>query len=71
MRELVVPIVPFPTDVGTNAKNGVHPGMLDLLEEPDDVVVPLEVVLQNRQEDAGLFTNTKEFFYWSWDDWCM
>ena len=46
MRELVVPIVPFPTDVGTNAKNGVHPGMLDLLEEPDDVVVPLEVVLR-------------------------
>ena len=41
-----VPILPFPTDVGTNAKNSVHSSVLNLFEEPDDVVVSLKVVLQ-------------------------
>ena len=41
-----VPIVPFPADVGTNAKNSVHSSVLNLFEEPDDVVVSLKVVLQ-------------------------
>lgn len=41
-----IPIVPFAADVRANAQNGVHTGVLDLLEEPDNVVVPLEVVLK-------------------------
>lgn len=45
-----VPIVPFPTDVGTNAKNSMHSSVLDLLEEPNDVVVSLEVVLQVKRK---------------------
>jgi hypothetical protein len=47
-----VPIVPFPTDVGTNSKNSVHSSVLDLFEEPHDVVVSLKVVLQVRKENA-------------------
>jgi hypothetical protein len=48
----IVPIVPFPTDVGTNAKNSVHSSVLDLFEEPDDVVVSLEVVLQTHTKTS-------------------
>jgi hypothetical protein len=48
----IVPIVPFPTDVRTNAKNSVHSSVLDLFEEPDDVVVSLKVVLQTHTKTS-------------------
>jgi hypothetical protein len=41
-----IPVIPFATDVGANAKDGVHAGLLDLTEEPYDVVVSREVVLK-------------------------
>lgn len=42
------PVVPFTADVWADAKDGVHAGFLHLLEEPHDVVVPLEVILKNQ-----------------------
>ena len=41
-----IPVIPFTADVGANAKDRVHAGLLDLTEEPHDVVVSREVVLK-------------------------
>jgi hypothetical protein len=41
-----IPVIPFTTDVGANAKDGVHASLLDLAEEPHDVVVSRKVVLK-------------------------
>lgn len=38
-------VVPLAADVGADAEDGVHAGVLDLLEEAHDVVAALEVVL--------------------------
>jgi hypothetical protein len=35
----------------------MHAGVLDLLEEPDDVVAPFEVVLPKRENARSINTN--------------
>ena len=54
-----VPEVPFGADVGADAEVGVEAGLLDELEEADEVVAVGEVVLPLRRlvavpEDVGL-----------------
>jgi hypothetical protein len=50
---MYIPVIPFTTDVGANAKDGIHAGLLDLAEEPHDVVVPREVVLKLEENNIS------------------
>jgi hypothetical protein len=46
MQHTNKPVVPFCLDEGPEPDHGVHVVLLDQLEEPHHVVLPLEVELQ-------------------------
>jgi hypothetical protein len=52
-KPMYIPVIPFTADVGADAKDGVHAGLLDLAEEPHDVVVPHEVVLKLEENNIS------------------